>query len=117
RNDLALADRAAVVGTMVFVGEKPIPLPVNAELKVLDFEHAIVPILEFAQLADHDLVHCFTCSCRHSSRVRRYHICRSKKLRSAAGMIAQIAVTASVAFTGRSPNGGSSCWRSSHLAV
>ena len=32
-------------------------------------------------------------------------------------MIAQIAVTASVAFTGLSPNGGSSCARSSALAA
>jgi hypothetical protein len=54
---------------------------------------------------------------RQSRWPRRYHICRSKKLRSAARMIAQIAVTASVAFTGLSPKGASSWARSSDLAA
>ena len=107
--------------------------------------------LEFAQFADHDLVHRFTFvsfhrvlqrharACRghprlmrqgvdgrnksghdeevHSFGARRYHICRSKKLRLAARMIAQMAVTASVAFTGCSPKGESSTGRSSDLAA
>src|SRR5262249_41647938 len=124
RDHLALTDRAAVVRAEVLVGQEPVALPEDAELERIDPQHAIAALRKLAELADHDLVHRFTplpCSSlalrRHSLGARRYHICRSKKLISAARMIAQIAVTASVALTGSAPNGGSSCARSSAFAA
>src|SRR5262249_38795051 len=109
-NHLALTDRPAVVRAVILVGDQPVALPEDAELERIDAQHAVTVLGEFAELAHHDLGHRFTplhfrCSCpAQSCWPRRYHICRSKKLRSAARMKAQIPVTASVPFTGRSPN-------------
>src|SRR5262249_2889658 len=104
---------------MILVGDKPVAVPENAELEIVHPQDPVTAISEFAQLPNQYLVHRSTLSLSHypSLRSRRYHICRSKKLRPAARMMAQTAVRASVAFTGRSPKGGSSRWRSSHLAA
>src|SRR5262245_49786094 len=119
RDHLALTDRTAVMRAMILVGVETIALAKNPELERVDPQHAVAPFRELAELAHHDLVHRFTpvVLTAQSRSPQRYHICRSKKLRSAARMMAQIAVTASVALTGRSPNGASSRARSSDLAL
>src|SRR5215468_10453345 len=101
RDHLALTDRTAVVRAMILIRHQA----------VTSAKSLISPTMISFIASPTSFPR------RHSRSPRRYHICRSKKLRSAARMIAQIAVTASVAFTGCSPNGASSRARSSDLAA
>src|SRR5262245_6749026 len=57
RDNLALADRSAVVRAMVLVGEEAVAPPKDAELEVVHPQHAVATLRELAELAHHDLVH------------------------------------------------------------
>src|SRR5262249_36540609 len=60
RDHLALADRAAVMGTIIFVREQPVALPENSELEALDPQHPVAAVGKVGQRADHNLAHRFT---------------------------------------------------------
>src|SRR5262245_56689578 len=77
RDDLALADRAAVVRAVILIGEQAVALAKDAELEVVHAQHAVTALRELAELAHHDLVHRFTpltlplAACAPPSFVRR----------------------------------------------
>src|SRR5262245_32249465 len=60
RDDLALADRSAVVWAVILVGEQAVALPKDAELEAVDPQHAVAALRELAEFAHHALVHRFT---------------------------------------------------------
>src|ERR1700704_3099199 len=75
RDHLALAHRAAVMRTVILVGDDAVALAENAEFEGIDPQHPVAAFRKLAELAHHDLVHRLTpslvllsrllwCSCR-----------------------------------------------------
>src|SRR5262245_35360471 len=63
RDHLSLTDRAAVVRTMILIGDEAVALAENSDLEGVDPQHAIAPFHELAEFAHHDLVHRLTLAC------------------------------------------------------